>query len=163
LILLSHTKDLLEEGQRILVPYLVKIFCALLVTVYISAIWHHVNFMFIPKQWRNSYSGPRDFSLISLTSIEMALHHLVVQVEKALDLQETALSVFLDTQGAFNNTSYESKCAALFKHGVDYTIVWWNRATSACGDSWWIFQKCCSILGLTTMRCFITAPMVPCY
>jgi hypothetical protein len=67
LIVLSHTKDLLEEGQRILVPYLVKIFCALLVTGYISAIWHQVKFMFIPKPSRNSYIGPRDFRLISLT------------------------------------------------------------------------------------------------
>jgi hypothetical protein len=32
-------------------------------------------------------------------SVEMALHQLVVQVEKALDWQETALGVFLDTEG----------------------------------------------------------------
>jgi hypothetical protein len=33
--------------------------------------------------------------------VEMALHQLVVQVEKALDQQETALGVFLDIEGAF--------------------------------------------------------------
>ena len=61
-------------------------------------------------------------------SVEMALHQLVVWVEKALDQQEIALGVFLDI-GAFNNTSYDSMCAALARHGVDYTIVQWNRAT----------------------------------
>jgi len=34
----------------------------------------------------------------------MALHQLVVQVEKALDQQEIALCLFLDIEGAFNNT-----------------------------------------------------------
>jgi len=39
-------------------------------------------------------------------SVETAFHKLMVQVEKVLDLQETALSVFLDIEKAFNNTSY---------------------------------------------------------
>jgi hypothetical protein len=30
---------------------------------------------------------------------------------------------------AFRNTSFDSMCAALFKHAVDYTIIWWVRAT----------------------------------
>jgi len=38
-------------------------------------------------------------------SVETALHQLVVWVEKAHDQQETALGVFLDIEGAFNNTS----------------------------------------------------------
>ena len=46
-------------------------------------------------------------------------HQLVVWVEKALDQQETALGVFLGKEGAFNNTSYDSRCVALAKHGVD--------------------------------------------
>ena len=56
-------------------------------------------------------------------SVEMALHQLVVRVEKALDQQEIVFGVFLDTEGVFNNTSYDSMCAALARHGVDYTIV----------------------------------------
>jgi len=56
-------------------------------------------------------------------SVETALHQLVVWVEKALDQQETALGVFLDIEGVFNNTSYNSMCAALASHGVDHTIV----------------------------------------
>jgi hypothetical protein len=49
-------------------------------------------------------------------SVETALHQLVVRDEKALDQQEIALGVFLDTEGAFNNTSHDSMCAALARH-----------------------------------------------
>jgi len=62
-------------------------------------------------------------------SVATALHQLVVQVEKALDQQEIALGVFLDIEGAFDNTSYDSMCSALARHGVDHTIVRWIRAT----------------------------------
>ena len=55
--------------------------------------------------------------------VEMAPHQLVVWVEKAPDQHEVALGVFLDIEGAFNNTSYDSMCAALVRHGVDYTII----------------------------------------
>ena len=61
--------------------------------------------------------------------MEMALHQLRVQVEKAPDQQWTARGVFFDTEGMLNNTSYDSKCAALFKQGVDYTIIQWIKAT----------------------------------
>ena len=39
------------------------------------------------------------------------------------------MGIFLDIEGAFNNTSCDSMCAALAKHGVDYTIIRWIRAT----------------------------------
>ena len=61
--------------------------------------------------------------------METALHQLVVRVEKALDQQEVALDVFLDIQGAFNYTSYDSMCLALARHGVNHTIVRWVKAT----------------------------------
>jgi hypothetical protein len=61
--------------------------------------------------------------------VETALHQLVVRVEKALDQQEVALGVFLDIEGAFSNTSYDSMCAALNRHGVERTIVGWVKAT----------------------------------
>jgi len=62
-------------------------------------------------------------------SVETALHQLVVRVEKALDQQELALGAFLDIEGAFNNTSYDSMRAALARRGVDYAIALWIRAT----------------------------------
>jgi hypothetical protein len=44
--------------------------------------------------------------------VETALHQLMVQVEKALDQQETALGVFLDIEEAFNNTCCDTMCDA---------------------------------------------------
>jgi len=61
-------------------------------------------------------------------SVEKALHQLVVRVEKALDQQEIALGAVLDIEEAFDNTSYDSTCSALTRHGVDQTIVQWIRA-----------------------------------
>jgi hypothetical protein len=62
-------------------------------------------------------------------SVETALHQLVVRVEKVLDQQEIALGAFLDIEGAFNNTCYDTMCDALVRHGCEYTIVRWIRAT----------------------------------
>ena len=53
----------------------------------------------------------------------------MVWVENVLDQQETALSVFLDIEGAIKSTYYDSMCDALVRHGVDHTIVWWITAT----------------------------------
>jgi len=69
-------------------------------------------------------------------SVETVLHQLIVRVEKALDQQETALIVFLDIHREFNNTSYDSMCAGLIKHGIDYTIVWWIRAILESHMAW---------------------------
>jgi hypothetical protein len=132
---------------------------------YVPAIWCQVEVVFIPKPGKNSYTGPRDFRPISLTSfmlktlerlvdryirdrtlvikplhpnqhayqvgksVETALHQLVVRVEKVLDQQELALGVFLDIEGAYNYTSFDSVCTALCGRGVDSTIVRWIRAT----------------------------------
>jgi hypothetical protein len=152
---------LLQEGREMLMPYLVRILCACLATRYVPAMWHQVKV----KAGRNSYCGPRDFRPISLISfllktmerlvarfsrdeilavkplhpnhhvyqagksVETALHQLMVRVEEALDQQEIASGIFLDIEGAFNYTSYNSMCAALARRGVDYTIVRWIRAT----------------------------------
>jgi hypothetical protein len=50
------------------------------------------------------------------------------QVE-VLDQKETALGVFLDTEGAFNHISFDSMCTVPGRHGVGYTVVLWIRAT----------------------------------
>jgi len=62
-------------------------------------------------------------------SVETALHQLVVRAEKTLYQQEIAIGVFLDIEGAFGNTSYDSMCPAFTRHGVDQTIIRWIRAT----------------------------------
>jgi hypothetical protein len=54
---------------------------------------------------------------------------LVVRVDKVLEQRDIALGVFLDIEGAINNTSYDSITAALDRHGVSSTIRRWIRAT----------------------------------
>jgi hypothetical protein len=58
---------------------------------------------------------PNQHAYQTAKSVETAFHQLVVRFE-VLDQQETALGVFLDIEGAFNNTSYDSICAVLAKH-----------------------------------------------
>jgi hypothetical protein len=72
---------------------------------------------------------PNQHAYQAVKSVEMALHQLVVQVEKVLDQQERTLGVFLDIKGAFSNTCYDSMCDALVKQGCDNTTVQWIRAT----------------------------------
>jgi len=59
---------LLQEGREILIPYLIKIFHACLVTGHVPASWRQARVVFIPKPGRSSYCGPRNFRPISLTS-----------------------------------------------------------------------------------------------
>ena len=51
---------LLQERQRVIVPYLVRIFHSYQANRYIQAIWHQIKVGFIPKPSKNSYCGPRD-------------------------------------------------------------------------------------------------------
>jgi hypothetical protein len=59
---------LLQQAREVDIPYLVRIFRACLATGYVPAIWRQVKVVFIPKPSRNTYSGPRDYRPISLTS-----------------------------------------------------------------------------------------------
>ena len=59
---------LLQERRRTVVPKLVRIFRACLATGYVPAMWHQIKAVFILKPGRNSYNGPKDFRLVSLTS-----------------------------------------------------------------------------------------------
>jgi hypothetical protein len=59
---------LLQEGWDVLVPYLVRIFRASLTAGYVPTAWRQVKVVFIPKPGRNTYSGPKDYRPISLTS-----------------------------------------------------------------------------------------------
>jgi hypothetical protein len=66
---------------------------------------------------------PNEHAYQAGKSVETAFHQLLVWVEKTLDRQEAVLGVFLDIVGAFNNTSYDTMCDALFRHWADYTII----------------------------------------
>jgi hypothetical protein len=72
---------------------------------------------------------PYQYAYQAGKSVETALHQHVVWVEKALDQQEIALGAFLDIEGAFHSTSYDTMCDVLDRHGSEYTIVRWIKAT----------------------------------
>ena len=80
---------LLQEGREVVIPYLVRIFCVSLATGYVPSIWQQVKVMFIPKPGRNSYSRPRDYRPISLTSF------LLKTMERLVDryLRDKALAL----------------------------------------------------------------------
>ena len=59
---------LLQEGREDAIPYLVRIFHTSLSTSYVQATRRQVKIVFILKPGRNSYSGPREFRPIGLTS-----------------------------------------------------------------------------------------------
>jgi hypothetical protein len=48
-----------------------------------------------------------------------ALHHLVIKIEKALRYINVDLSVFVDIQGPFENTGFESIRAAVISRQID--------------------------------------------
>jgi hypothetical protein len=52
----------------------------------------------------------------------------MVWVGKVLGQQKMALGVFIDVERALKNTSFDFMCAALVRHGLGYTSVWWSRA-----------------------------------
>ena len=58
----------LQEGQEVLIPHLIRVFCVCLATGYVPAVWRQVKVVFIPKPGRNSYCGSKDFRPLSLTS-----------------------------------------------------------------------------------------------
>jgi hypothetical protein len=59
---------LLQQGRRIVIPHLVKIFRACMAVGYVRAIWRQVKAVFTPKPGTNFYTGPKEFRPVSLTS-----------------------------------------------------------------------------------------------
>jgi vacuolar-type H+-ATPase subunit F/Vma7 len=82
---------LLEGTREVVIPYLLRIFRACLSTGYVPAILLQVKVMFIPKPVWNSYSRPRDYRPIILTSF------LLKTLEKFVDryLGDEALAIML--------------------------------------------------------------------
>jgi len=80
---------LLQQAPEVVIPYMVSIFRAFLATGYVPAVWQQVKVVFIPKPGRSTYSGPRDFRPISLTSF------LLKTMERLVDrfLRDEALAI----------------------------------------------------------------------
>lgn len=64
-------------------------------------------------------------------STETALHNLVTKIEKALNEKEVALCAFIDIEGAFDNTTYESIEKAALHKGCETSTVKWIKAMLA--------------------------------
>lgn len=58
-------------------------------------------------------------------STDTALYELTSTIRETLDCKETAICVFLDIAGAFDNTSHESMIEVLGRRGLDRTTVRW--------------------------------------
>jgi len=80
---------LLEKGWEAVIQYLVRIVHACLSIRYVPGMWRQVKVVVIPKPGRNSYSGPKDYTPISLTSFLLkTMERLVDRYlrDEALDL-----------------------------------------------------------------------------
>lgn len=58
-------------------------------------------------------------------SVETALHHTVKVLEGAVHTGKSVLSVFIDIEGAFDNTSFVSICEAARGFGVEDSVTNW--------------------------------------
>jgi hypothetical protein len=59
---------LLQKAREVVILHLVRIFRACLAPGYVPVIWRKVKVVFIPNTGRNSYSRPREYRPIILTS-----------------------------------------------------------------------------------------------
>jgi uncharacterized membrane protein YjjP (DUF1212 family) len=57
--------------------------------------------------------------------MEMALYNLIYKTERALVDGLVTLGTFLDTEGAFDSTTFESMCKAAEEYGVEQNVVRW--------------------------------------
>jgi hypothetical protein len=55
-------------------------------------------------------------------SIETALHNVVTRIENVTEHKDIALGVFLDIEGAFHRTSFDTIKQAAERHGIESTV-----------------------------------------
>ena len=58
-------------------------------------------------------------------STETALHHVITHTEEAVENWEITFGVFLDIEGPFDSTSFDSITMAAKCHGLGHTICRW--------------------------------------
>jgi hypothetical protein len=61
-------------------------------------------------------------------STEAALHNVVASIEYAIEHKDTGLGAFLDIEGAFDRTSFDTIKPAAERHGSEPAICRWNCA-----------------------------------
>jgi hypothetical protein len=83
-------------------------------------------------------------------STETALHNEVIRIENAIKHKDIAFGVFLDIEGAFKRTSFDTIKQAAERHGIEPAVCRWicamlesrNRSSTLSGET----------LGATTAR-----------
>lgn len=71
--------------------------------------------------------SPDQHAFRKTRSTDSALHALISDIEKALLDKEDSLSVFLDIEGAFDNTTVAAICTAARAKGVSSVAIAWIR------------------------------------
>ena len=72
------------------------------------------------------------FAYTAGMSMETALFQVVHRLEKSLEHREIALGAFLDIEGAFDNTSFNTIIAATRKRGLEETCCRWIGSMLEC-------------------------------
>lgn len=70
---------------------------------------------------------PNQHAYIPGRSTESALHCVVNRIQKSLDTKMSTLGVFIDIEGAFDKTTFESIDIALHSHAVPNTLIEWIK------------------------------------
>jgi hypothetical protein len=68
------------------------------------------------------------FAYRECMSTEIALFHVTYRLEKSLNHREIALGAFLDTEGAFDSTSFHAIITAARERGLEETCCRWVRS-----------------------------------
>jgi hypothetical protein len=58
-------------------------------------------------------------------STETALHSVVTRIENAIQYKEISLGAFLDIEGAFDRTSFNTIIQAAGRHGIEPALCKW--------------------------------------
>ena len=75
---------------------------------------------------------PKQFAYQAGKSTVSPLHHLVRKVENAIRNRQVTLAAFIDIEGAFDNTGFESIRAAAQRRQIESETVEWILAMLRC-------------------------------
>ena len=127
------------------IPYLVRIFCACLATGYVPAIWRQVKVVFIPKPGRDTYSRPRDYKPISFTSF------LLKPMERLVDryLRDEALTIV-----PLHPNQHAYQAGKSVETALHQLVVWVEKALDQ--------QELALVAFLDTEGAFNKPAMTPC-
>jgi hypothetical protein len=66
-----------------------------------------------------------NWNLHAIKFTETALHHVITHIEEEVENSKVTLGAFLDTEGAFDSTSFDIIIKAAKQHGLEDTICHW--------------------------------------